>query len=344
MSIIQVPQISTNEEKAILIEWFVDDGSFVRIGDPLFTLELSKVATDIDAEENGFLEQIVHEDTVVTVGQIVGKIHPDSKDSRSQIKDLQPEVIKENKNDICVVTKKAAVLMKENDLNIGDFPKQGIIRSEDVNCLLFRNINLQKIKNSNSPCNTSQYMSNTDIDKLKNQLNILHRQMREKYDRHVPTGTLLNDRWNQASDYGFGRGTSMYDEALILGNVQVGENTWIGPFSVLDGSGGELSIGSFVSIGSGCQVYTHDSIKWALTGGNASFSKKMTSVGDCCFIAPMSIIGPGTIIGNHCFVTAGSFVNGEFDSNSIISGSPAKRVGKIRIKGKNVSFQYDKEE
>ena len=33
-----------------------------------------------------------------------------------------------------------------------------------------------------------------------------------------------------------------YDSVLVIGDVQVGKNTWIGPFVVLDGSGG-LEIG-----------------------------------------------------------------------------------------------------
>ena len=55
------------------------------------------------------------------------------------------------------------------------------------------------------------------------------------------------------------RGTSCYNNVLIIGDVKVGKNTWIGPNVILDGSGG-LEIGDFVSISAGVQIYTHDSL------------------------------------------------------------------------------------
>ena len=44
----------------------------------------------------------------------------------------------------------------------------------------------------------------------------LRREMREKFRRHVSVGDLLTDRWEIARDYGFGEGTSCYDNVLIL--------------------------------------------------------------------------------------------------------------------------------
>ena len=58
--------------------------------------------------------------------------------------------------------------------------------------------------------------------------------MKNESDRHVPLGTLLNSRWGMAEEWKFGKGASVYDECLILGDVTVGENCWIGPFTVLD--------------------------------------------------------------------------------------------------------------
>jgi UDP-3-O-[3-hydroxymyristoyl] glucosamine N-acyltransferase len=70
----------------------------------------------------------------------------------------------------------------------------------------------------------------------------LRREMREKLRRHVSVGDLLTDRWEIARDYGFGEGTSCYDNVLILGDVKVGKHCWIGPNVILDGQGG-LTIG-----------------------------------------------------------------------------------------------------
>ena len=46
------------------------------------------------------------------------------------------------------------------------------------------------------------------------------------------------------------------DHAWIAGDPQIGQGTWIGAFTVLDGSGG-LTIGCCFNITSTTQIYTH---------------------------------------------------------------------------------------
>ena len=54
---------------------------------------------------------------------------------------------------------------------------------------------------------------------------------------------------------------------LVIGDVKVGSHTWIGPNVILDGSGGGLEIGDYCSIDAGAQIYTHDTVMWAISGG-----------------------------------------------------------------------------
>jgi acetyltransferase-like isoleucine patch superfamily enzyme len=75
-----------------------------------------------------------------------------------------------------------------------------------------------------------------------------------KHDRFLPMGEYFGDRWARAEYYGFGEGSSVYDSAIIIGDVRVGKNTWIGPNVILDGSGG-LTIGDFCTISAGVQIY-----------------------------------------------------------------------------------------
>src|SRR5436853_3954424 len=118
----------------------------------------------------------------------------------------------------------------------------------------------------------------------------LHQKLREeikaRWNRSVPFADELFDRWERAAFLGFGSEASIYDSSLVLGDVQVGEQTWIGPFTVLDGRGG-LSIGRFCSISAGVQLYSHDTVKWALTGGKAAEARQPTKIGDCCYLGPM---------------------------------------------------------
>lgn len=160
--------------------------------------------------------------------------------------------------------------------------------------------------------------------------NTLRQEIRRRWNRAVPFADELFDRWERAAFLGFGEGASIYDSSLVKGDVRVGENTWIGPFTVLDGEGG-LAIGRNCSISAGVQIYTHDTVRWALTGGKAKQECAPVEIGDCCYIGPMSIVGKGVTIGKHSVVGANSFVKKEIPPFSIAVGSPARVVGRVEL-------------
>ena len=64
------------------------------------------------------------------------------------------------------------------------------------------------------------------------------REVNDRFKRTLPLADYIVDRWEKARELGFGEGTSIYDSSLVFGDVRVGEHTWIGPFTLLDGSGG----------------------------------------------------------------------------------------------------------
>lgn len=158
--------------------------------------------------------------------------------------------------------------------------------------------------------------------KLKNKLDD---DMVREFNRSLPIAELLSDRWERAKKLDFGKDTSVYDSSVILGDVSVGKNTWVGPYTILDGSG-KLSIGDNCSISSGVQIYSHDSVQWAISGGKKKYEYAPTKIGDNCYIGPNVIIAKGVKLDDGCIVGANSFVNRSFKKGSKIAGNPAKII------------------
>lgn len=144
--------------------------------------------------------------------------------------------------------------------------------------------------------------------------------------RSLPLADYIVDRWEKARELGFAEGVSIYDSVLVLGDVTVGRHTWIGPFVVLDGSGG-LTIGAHCSISAGVQVYTHDTVDWALSGGRASPERAPTRIGSNCYIGPNTVIVKGVVIGDGCVIGANSLVLHDVPAGSKAYGSPCRVVG-----------------
>jgi acetyltransferase-like isoleucine patch superfamily enzyme len=150
--------------------------------------------------------------------------------------------------------------------------------------------------------------------------------VRGRWNRSLPFGDYIVDRWNKARELGFGDGSSIYDSALVMGDVRVGRNTWIGPFTVLDGSGG-LKIGENCSISAGVQIYTHDTVRWATSGGKEPPERAPVCIGNRCYIGPNTIISRGITIGDGCVIGANSLVKNDIPSGMKAWGTPARCQG-----------------
>lgn len=73
----------------------------------------------------------------------------------------------------------------------------------------------------------------------------LRDESREKYDRVNPFVEDITD-WKERGEFLFGKdkNVTVYNTCTVAGKVEVGENTWIGPFCSLDGNGKGKKIGS----------------------------------------------------------------------------------------------------
>lgn len=166
----------------------------------------------------------------------------------------------------------------------------------------------------------------TLLDKLRAFWLLRRRELNEKYARTLPFGEYVVDRWEKAKELGFGKGTSIYDSSVVIGDVKVGEQTWIGPFTILDGSGGGLEIGSHCSISAGVQIYTHDTVARSLTSGQAPIITAPTKIGSNCYIGPNVVIAKGVNIGDSVVIGANSLVLKDLPSGCKAFGTPCRIV------------------
>lgn len=159
-----------------------------------------------------------------------------------------------------------------------------------------------------------------------------------EYRRSNPFAEDLFD-WKEKGEFVGGVDVTVYDSTTVVGDVTVGDHTWIGPFCSLDGTGG-LVIGSHCAISAGVHLQTHDVLRWALSGGTHPYEYAPVSIGDCCFVGVNSVVTKGVTIGDHSVVAAGAVVVDDVPPYSIAAGVPAKRVGAVDMRDGEIVFVW----
>jgi len=165
--------------------------------------------------------------------------------------------------------------------------------------------------------------------------------MRSRFQRDLPLDELLGDRWERARSLGFGERASIYASAYVYGDVKVGEGTWIGPWVLLDGSGG-LTIGAGCDISAGVQIYSHDTVERVLSEGRREVAHAPVMVEDHCHVGAAAVILRGVTIGHHSVVGAAALVNRDVPPLTIVAGLPARPIGRVELDGTGgVTLRYD---
>jgi len=121
---------------------------------------------------------------------------------------------------------------------------------------------------------------------------------------------------------------SIFGSALHL--LEIGDNSYVGMFSIINGFAAKVIIGKNVSIAQNVNIM-------ADSGPNASplmqkYYPLITGnvkIGDHSWIGANAIIMPGVELGEFCVVAANSFVNKSFPSYSVIGGNPARLIKRI---------------
>ena len=109
--------------------------------------------------------------------------------------------------------------------------------------------------------------------------------------------------------------------------LEIGEYSYVGMNSIINGFVKKVIIGSHVSIAQSVSIICD-------SGPNASLTLQKLFplengpivIGNHCWIGAFSMIMPNVELGDFCVVAANSFVKTSFPAYSIIGGTPAKLI------------------
>jgi len=119
--------------------------------------------------------------------------------------------------------------------------------------------------------------------------------------------------------------------AWIIGEPAIGAGTWIGAFTLIDGSGG-LTIGAGCDISSGVHVYTHSSAMRCVSGrAHDVVDRAPVTIGDRVFIGANAVVNMGVTIGDESIIGAGAVVTSDVPPRSIVVGVPGRVVGHVDL-------------
>lgn len=121
-----------------------------------------------------------------------------------------------------------------------------------------------------------------------------------------------------------------HPHAWIVGEPEIGDGTWIGAFTVIDGSGG-LRIGTGCDISSGAQIYTHSTVRRCVSGReHPDVDRAPVSIGNNVFIGANAVVLMGVTIGDSAVVGAGAVVTRDVPARTVVTGVPARPLRTVR--------------
>lgn len=118
--------------------------------------------------------------------------------------------------------------------------------------------------------------------------------------------------------------------AWIAGeNLDIGEDVWIGAFTLIDGIYAKLKIGKGCNISSGAQILTHSTARRTVSEKKKKIESAPVEIGEYSFIGTNAVILMGSKIGHHSVIGAGCVIleNSEIPPYSIVTGVPGKITG-----------------
>lgn len=132
-----------------------------------------------------------------------------------------------------------------------------------------------------------------------------------------------------------------HEHAWVVGEPEIGEGTWIGAFTLVDGSGG-LRIGRGCDISAGAHIYTHSSVRRCVSGrAYEEVDRAPVTIGDHVFVGANAVVMMGVTIGDSAVVAAGAVVTRDVEPFTVVGGVPARPIGRVVVDGADVRIERD---
>jgi acetyltransferase-like isoleucine patch superfamily enzyme len=126
--------------------------------------------------------------------------------------------------------------------------------------------------------------------------------------------------------------------AWIIGDPEIGPGTWIGAFTVIDGSGG-LTIGAGCDVSCGVHIYTHSTVRRCVSGrAYDQVDRSAVRIGDRVFLGANAVVMKGVTIGDGAVVGAGAVVTRDVPPYTVVTGVPAAPTATVTVDGATVEF------
>jgi carbonic anhydrase/acetyltransferase-like protein (isoleucine patch superfamily) len=145
-----------------------------------------------------------------------------------------------------------------------------------------------------------------------------------------------------------GNETYVSEHALVIGDVKIGDNCYIGHGAILRGDYGSIEIGSGTAVEEGVVIH-------APPNQNCRIGERVTighgaiihcrSIGDACLIGMGAILSIHSEIGTGATVAEGSVVTMRqiISPDVVVAGSPAKILRQVTEKSSRVNSFRNKE-
>lgn len=127
---VPVPRLNPNDDHAVIVRWHVEAGARVRAGQPLVTLETTKVSFEVDAPIDGYAFFAGAPNTEISVGAPVAWIAATDRPVRIALAARCAAATATEPSER--FTRKARKLMKEHGLTEADFPGTGRVDAAAV--------------------------------------------------------------------------------------------------------------------------------------------------------------------------------------------------------------------